>query len=339
MKPLFLICLISLAGLPLLHAQIAEYNFENNIRDEVDKLDPSYLLLGSATKTVATYVDNTDFSSIRLAPQNGLLFPQKIADQVDENASFEIDLTFSVEDLGNGRGDKFLWSSQDSHGSEGMGIFVSTGEDTPDGTYNVYMSYSDGLSRGIPYPFKYSQSVLGRLSVGETARLRFLVDFKNKTWHSLIGDRYESQAFDTQNFEWSEIVIGIKEEPWHVGWAKSLGNDRTLNKNFSSTISIDHLAIYSPGRDAFTSTTPSYDKTSNFSISPTLSRGLIKISSDISTYDVQVHDIQGRVHLDKNALSKNSSLDLGSFSNGLYIVNIQDNTSGDFHHFKIILSR
>lgn len=250
MKNLILfVTLLFLVSSPFLHyGQIAQYTFDGSLRDNIEYKDATLLEGGQATTLIGKYTLNNDSSSIYLGPRDGILLPETIIQEIDTSESIEIAFTFKNEIYRSERSGKDLWASKLFYAYPGMRLFTRVKSDSMPNTLSIHFMYSDGFAAEGSAPNNNKVIDLGIYEIEQPIMVRFLIDFKNQSWHALIDGNSFSEKFDTINYDWEVMLNHIFNKPWHFGWHEQL---RFSFSRPTGAISVYDLEFHSPGRDGF----------------------------------------------------------------------------------------
>ena len=179
-----------------LQAQVATYNFNNNLQDQTnlndlthfsyEGLDPSYTEI--LTTTAPTYISNSDGVQVELDSLHGFIFPQSIKSNIDFTESLEIEFSFTLTDFGEGEGEKYLINWQESLASPGMAIWLV--QNGTQDNYSILFSYSDGNPNSLPGHDGHDKTVIGVHDKDEVVNVRLILDFENKQWTSVVNENY-----------------------------------------------------------------------------------------------------------------------------------------------------
>jgi hypothetical protein len=231
-----------------LNAQIANYQFENNLTDGISNYNASYLNEGNVSSN-PTYLSGSSGQGVFLGPLEGIALPVLLNSELDTSSSIEIEFDFKITDLGDGNGQIYLLSMQSTWGENSPGISVFARADifSPEEDYEVVFNYSDGgFDLGVPDHPGHNETRIGFFNVDELVDLRLILDFKNNKWVSLVGAKYTTNFFDSY-YDFSHIKETILEDKILFGWSRDQENEMVFSPNqYTSSAIFDNISISSP---------------------------------------------------------------------------------------------
>lgn len=242
--------------LTTLSAQLSEYNFDNNINDQVNSNDAIYIINGNSTSMTPNYVNNSATDQILLDPIQGLQFPQSLIDAVDTSQSLEISFTFTITDLGPGEGTTDLWTCSAYINDPGFSMFIRHYEFSGIDDYQIVFSFSDGgLNQEVPNHPGHDETNIGYALVGDVVDVKLILDFENNNWTSIVNGNYISKTFDQgYEYDWEVLMESVKNNNWYFGWHEGQDSDMDSDPGiWTSTLSMDELSFFSPRQAGNTS--------------------------------------------------------------------------------------
>tara|TARA_B110000003_G_C16650194_1_gene533829 strand:- start:111 stop:4964 length:4854 start_codon:yes stop_codon:yes gene_type:complete len=250
-----LLTLIFLFLLSNLKAQIANYNFNNTIQDQINSNDLNHFIYEGLdasyseilTTSSATFISNSEGIQIELDSLHGLKFPENLKNNIDFTKSLEIEFSFTLTDFADGEGEKYLINWQESLNSPGMAVWLVHDPYSSEDNYSIFFSYSDGNPNGLPNHDGHDKTVIGIHNIDEVVNVRLIVDFENKQWTSIVNGNYIKKDFITSMFDWDTMISDAINDDWYFGWKKDQGYAMYEEANiFTSTIVVNNLLLYSP---------------------------------------------------------------------------------------------
>lgn len=246
---LILVGILSISGLNPgnVQAQIATYNFNNNLQDSIGGHHAIYLEAGVPSSKDAKYIPASSGFQILLDSIQGIQLPQSLIDQIDTGQSLEISFSFIITDVGSGKGFKDLVNCQSQVNEPGFSLYVVHNEFSSIDDYEILLSYSDGgFNKGVPNHPGHNATIVGTHLAGETIHMRLIMDFKNKNWTTIVNGKYTSVAFDDY-YDWHFMLKTFKTNPWFYGWHEGQAADMAFQANiWTSSATLDKLVFYSP---------------------------------------------------------------------------------------------
>ena len=233
-------------------AQIASFHFNQTLEDQSNNHDAVYLIDGVASANNPIYLEENGETRLFLGPNEGISFPSSLNAVADTSASLEIAFTFSITEIGDGRGFKHLWSATLGANDPGFYLLTRHDEFSSNDDYELIFSYSDGgFNAGVPNHAGHDETVIGTQFQGDVVEVRIIFDFAQKTWSSLVNGNFTSKPFNNEfNYDWDIMMEAIKDNTWFFGWYPFQAADMDFEDDvYTSSIFVDNLEIFSPRQE------------------------------------------------------------------------------------------
>ena len=248
MKTLINILILTCILITNAFSQLSQYNFNNNIDDQINTNDADYLFNGIISAASPTYLSNGGTIEIELDPIEGLEFPSTLINGVDTMTSLEIAFQFRVTDIGTGKGRADLWNCQVQANEPGFALYVLHDEFSNADDFDIVFSYADGgFNQGVPDHPGHDETNIGYQLEGDIVDVRLIIDFENRNWSTIVNGNYVNKNFDDEAYDWDLVRQSLIDNEWYFGWHKGQDVDMAFSPNiWTSTLSLDDLSFYSP---------------------------------------------------------------------------------------------
>ncbi len=228
-------------------SQIAVYNFESNLLEEIANHNAKYIENGVVSDNTPSYITSESDTHITLDKTEGLMFPSSLNAGFDVGSSIEFSFNFRMEDIGDNEGFLYLISNQNGLNGTGWSIFASHDifSDVPN--YELVFSYADGgFDRGVPNHPGHNKILIGNFLQEEWVNIKLIMNFENNSWSAIANGNYTS-AFFNNEFDLDLIKESITDNDLFLGWTINQEQDLEFNSTvFANEASYDQLEIYSP---------------------------------------------------------------------------------------------
>ncbi|MAB66104.1 MAG: hypothetical protein CL662_04630 [Bacteroidetes bacterium] len=230
-----------------IYAQIAHYNFEENISDSISGFNAEYIINGNSTSELPSYVDFESGRAISLDSIQALKFPLSLNNELKKEESLEIELSFMMREPDFGEGLNYLLAMIDGAGIIDAGVLLTAIRDGDQ--ISIVLFYSDGESMNNPNHPGSLIAGLGYVNFDEPVDISLVLDFEKGEWTSNVNGKRTADKFfsDEVTLDIEKIKNGVYNTPIYSGWAE--GVRRAMDDEpdvFTSTSLIDHLTFYSP---------------------------------------------------------------------------------------------
>ena len=230
------------------NAQIARYDFENNLDDAISGHHGSYVEYGQVSSNPPLYSPGPTGMAVVLDSSQGMLLPPDLTSQLDTTTSIEIVFDFTLTDIGSGAGFMYLMSNQLGVNGTGFSIFTRHSVFSNARDYEVVFTYADGGFGSVPDHPGHDETRIGFFNEGEEINLQLILDFENNQWSALVNGTYTNVVFDDY-YDMGLIKESIKNRETFIGWVKNQEHDLVWHPDvFAVSASFDNLAFYSPRR-------------------------------------------------------------------------------------------
>ena len=231
-----------------LNAQIASYNFNDNLNDAGSNHNASYIILGKESGESPNYLASDSGKKIMLDLEQGVKLPTSINSQLDLTKSIEFNMEFTYEEF-NGASEKYFITNQNGLNSPGFSVFTSHNDSN---SFRIVFSYSDGKFGDVhPKHEGHAEIFLGRYPEGQKISMKIVIDFENNQLVSIINNKYSVKFFLNDVYDLDVVKNTIINDNIYLGWQVGFENeiDRILAEEpnrWGKKISIDNFDVYSP---------------------------------------------------------------------------------------------
>ena len=249
-------CLLLLVFPLTLHAQIAEYNFENDLTDSsTNGFDLTYLVLGVPDAPSSdAFKDGLNGKAIELQPENGLQLPTTLGQMMLAENQFEVEFSYNVTDHGNWTfdegpftGETELFNYRVTNNNATAGIKINLSKQPSSDNYLLAVNYSDGTNGQSGSDFNYWVD-LGEFSEDEWVDILFKVDLEGRKWTLKANDQYVEQVLDA-NFDVEHFKAELADITPYFGWINGQAAQMDYQPfRYTNTILIDNVKIFAPFR-------------------------------------------------------------------------------------------
>ena len=251
LSPFFIAFLICTC---FLNAQLAVFNFEDNLMDEIGDYSPELLFDGQANLDIdSLFIPSENGSAIQLDIMDGLSFPTTLSEQLLSNGSFEINLDFKYESKDDQIGQKTIFNFKKSTSWVSSGFTLYACPECPFGgpvdedQWYLRFLWADGLEATQGSDYSYLLTI-DAFPVDEWVNISFIVDIEKRRWTIRAGDSYVSQGFDEFfNFEYLKEEL-LTSNP-RVGWEQNLESAIFWNPaEYDGSAVYDNVQFFVPKR-------------------------------------------------------------------------------------------
>jgi len=218
-------------------AQLAQWEFNENLTDVVRGIEGEFLFEQQATQSEPTYVATDEETALYLAPQEAVRFPGSLTNELIANDAFTLSARFKVGAFeGEGADWGYLWSNQKSRSWCSEGFTVTWERYGDSGQARLILRYGDDCLE----PFYDENIILGIVNIDEWVDLQIVVDFASKNIRALVNNVFLLRPFNSDAVL-ENIISGMRDNPMYLGW---YAHTHWPHNPHSSGVTIDYLAIY-----------------------------------------------------------------------------------------------